>query len=160
LFDYDPETDVLSYKMKRPRSMFGNEGNYAKYHKIWAGKPIKPSSNRQIWIDGKIFLVHRIIWKMATGREPSIIDHANRDNKDNRRHNLRTCTMSQNAANRHGSGGKYLKGTRPHHGGWIATIGVRRRRLFLGYFPTEAEAHAAYCAAGRKYFGKFFHDGA
>jgi len=48
-----------------------------------------------------------------------------------------------------------LKGVSLHRGKWYATIGLKGRKHFLGYFETPAEAHAAYAKAARKLFGKF-----
>jgi HNH endonuclease len=130
-----------------------------------AGRAIQPFPSRHDYVftsvAGYRFRVHRIIWKMVTGREPPArLDHINRDGTDNRFDNLRRCTNSQNGANsRNKRGGKSLRGTVFDRGAWKAQIRVLGKNRHLGRFPTEAAAHTAYVAAGRKAFGKFFHPG-
>ena len=55
-----------------------------------------------VTINGKEYMAHRIIWKIHTGEDPSVleIDHINRDRKDNRIENLRAVTRQENQKNR------------------------------------------------------------
>lgn len=43
---------------------------------------------------------------------------------------------------------------------WRARITVLGLRIDLGSYDTPEEAHAAYCAAARTYFGEFANHGA
>ncbi len=65
-----------------------------------AGTPQK-DGYLQIQIDGKSFLVHRLIYEHVHGPIPDgmVIDHINRDKKDNRIENLRLATISTNSHN-------------------------------------------------------------
>ena len=50
----------------------------------------------------KSYLAHRMIWLWRYGTiDGECIDHINGDTGDNRLHNLRTCTLSDNQHNQH-----------------------------------------------------------
>ena len=64
-------------------------------------RPARPAGCRDadgylvMKFEGVMFKVHRIIWKMVTGKEPvTIIDHRNTVRTDNRWANLREATRS------------------------------------------------------------------
>jgi len=114
----------------------------------------------QTWVDGKICLVHRIVWAICTGTDPVDfqIDHINGDRQDNRLLNLRLATHGQNALNRKqhkvvsstGATGVYYcprNTTRPY----IAKASSK----YLGAFATMAEAIEARALALCKYAGAF-----
>lgn len=91
--------------------------------------------------------------------DAAIVDHANGDRLDNRRINLRACTISQNncnrgpyARNRSGiKGVSYCKQT----GRWRATVSIDGRMKQLGRFHSPEEAAAAYAAAATRLQGEF-----
>ena len=116
--------------------------------------------------DGKLYAVrdtktgtikmHQMIRKVPKGKE---IDHKNINGLDNRRCNLRTCTRSQNNANRRkrkGCSSQY-KGVRLHRltGKYTAQIRYGNRTHHLGYFVPEVDAAIAYDEVARKVFGKY-----
>ena len=104
--------------------------------------------------------MHRIIAARKglhiTGRR---VDHKDQNGINNRRHNLRLATRSQNGANRklnlNSTSG--LKGVHWHQRDqvWVARISVEGVRLQLGSFPSPIKAAKAYNKAAKKYFGKF-----
>jgi len=113
---------------------------------------------RGIRLDGKQRQdrMHRVI--MGAG-DDHIIDHINRDGLDNRRANLRLCTLSENARNTHsrkGASSAYI-GVSWHKrsGKWLARLKVAGRDKYLGVFYCEADAAHAYDAAARNHFGEF-----
>jgi hypothetical protein len=115
---------------------------------------------RRISFAGTRHLEHRVIWAIVHGYDsPFQIDHVNGDTFDNRIENLREATQSQNMANRVISGKRvgskkgafYYK----RHQLWAANIGFNKKRIHLGYFQTEEEAHAAYREAALRLFGEF-----
>lgn len=116
--------------------------------------------------------MHRLIMKVT---DPSLhVDHINSDTLDNRKCNLRICTMAQNSKNRSSaknSASKYLgvnlqKTTRLLSNGeyktyqyWRAEIRINHKAIFLGQFPftedDEILAAKAYDVAATKYHGEF-----
>lgn len=105
-------------------------------------------------IDRKNVALHRIVMGANKG---DVVDHINGDKGDNRKCNLRKCTVAQNAWNsgkrRSGSSkykGVYLRGKR-----WHACIMVNAKTIRLGGFDEELAAAIAYDVAARKYHGEF-----
>ncbi|MBU9360066.1 HNH endonuclease [Burkholderia multivorans] len=102
----------------------------------------------------KIQHLHRLITNAPDGY---VVDHINGNKLDNRRENLRVCTVAQNLRNRRraksnksGLKGVYLDKTR-----WRAQIRIDGRKICLGSFPTADLAHEAYKFAAREYHGEF-----
>lgn len=99
-------------------------------------------------VDGRLYLVHRVIWMYVHGYFPEhYIDHINRDKCDNRLENLREATNKCNmrnsklrSDNKTGITGIFLLKDR---GKWLANIRVDNKTKFLGEFIdfTEAVAH-------------------
>jgi hypothetical protein len=85
-------------------------------------------------------------------------DHKNRNKLDNQGHNMRIATHPQNCQNRdrrtdNTSG---FIGVRFHPRGlWVATIGVNRGRIHIGYFKSLIEAAKARDEAAFYHHGKF-----
>lgn len=106
---------------------------------------------------------HRLAWIYQHGSIPPgmEIDHIDGDPTNNRMANLRLATSSQQKMNKRTQSNNRsgLKGAYYHacRGGkkWRSQIKVGRRLIFLGYFDTATEAHAAYAAAAPRYFGEF-----
>lgn len=87
------------------------------------------------------------------------VDHHNGDTLDNRRSNLRLATKQQNGWNRalRVDSSFMFKGLAKDPDGkcFIARIRVSKRRIHLGRFRTQLEAHLAYCYAAAHYHGEF-----
>lgn len=129
------------------------------------GVPAGPvgCKNDRYWrcaVDGKLYLVHRVIWALANEQDPGEleIDHINMNKHDNRPCNLRACDRSQQMANtktrRNSKSG--LKGIKSQNNRWVAALTYKRKRIALGTFDTKEEAIAAYAENAKKFFGEFF----
>jgi hypothetical protein len=100
--------------------------------------------------------MHTLLMNTPEGK---IVDHINGNGLDNRKENLRICTVEENNRNRgktvrNKSGFKgvcYLKNTKK----WKASIRVSKKQINIGYFKTKEEAYEAYCVACVKYHGEF-----
>jgi len=105
---------------------------------------------------GKSYLIHRIL--RSKTKE---IDHKNHNGLDNRRSNLRTCTVNENQRNRilqknNTSGHKgVFKCKKSKDDRWIAHIQHNKKRIYLGTFLTLSDAIDRRKKAEVKYFGQF-----
>lgn len=133
LFNYDPKTGSLIWKkVTGRRSCVGKEAGTSRNGKYF-----------MIGVDRKIYLKHRVIYKLYHKKEPEgVVDHIDRDASNNKINNLRDATHSVSNYNRSfksefGKQGVY-KSTRSK--GFCAKISNRH----LGTFPTlEAASKAA-----------------
>ena len=86
-------------------------------------------------------------------------DHIDRNKLNNRKSNLRKCTLQQNNLNRKKSSGKTSKykgvwfNKRTEK--WVAGIKYNKKPIHLGYFTDEEEAARAYDAKALELFGEF-----
>jgi hypothetical protein len=150
LFDYDPETGILTNRIMR-------------------GKKAMPGANAGAdtgngYLSVKLFSitykVHRIAWAYFHGEWPSTgIDHINGNGTDNRISNLRLATQAENNQNftqlRQGKTSQFqgVYWAKPYgnkRGRWRAIIGVNGKKVNLGSFQFESEAVEAYERAKRE----------
>lgn len=102
LFDFDCEAGTLIWR-PRPREMFRTNAQFHRWNMSYSGLlagRITGAGYRNIKIMGEGFQAHRILWKLAYGREPGEIDHINRVKADNRISNLRVVSRSENMRNK------------------------------------------------------------
>jgi hypothetical protein len=108
--------------------------------------------------DGSIKMHRLILGKDCDGL---VVDHINHNGLDNRRENLRACTIAQNIQNRRVDVSSKLSSAfrgvyRPTgRRTWIARIQANGERIRVGTFPTERDAANAYNEAARKHYGPF-----
>ena len=107
-------------------------------------------------IDGAQIAAHRYI---ANADKGDIVDHKNRNKKDNTVANLRICNKSENAYNSKKrndntsgyTGVWYRKDT----GKWVAEIKNKYKKINLGCFKEKEDAIKARVEAEEKYAGEF-----
>lgn len=103
-------------------------------------------------------LMHRFILKAPKHLQ---VDHKNRDRLDNRRSNLRLCTLRQNRQNQNilSTNKSGYRGVSWHHGRWRAQIGSRVNgksiSIGLGSYLLKDDAAHAYDLMAVKLFGEF-----
>lgn len=121
IFDYDPETGVL--RKKRTGKVCGSVGL---------------RGYLSVCIEYEHYAVHRIVWKMYYGYDPSELDHVNRIKTDNSIANLRESDRVKNSRNR----GRSSRNTSGHTG--VQKIGSRWRSMisgkYIGTYVTRKEA--------------------
>lgn len=103
----------------------------------------------------KMLLLHRLVVEAEDG---DIVDHVNRDCSDNRRSNLRKCSVAENCRNTAGKSTRktsVYKGVRRHGISWEARITVGYVTHYLGSFPSAELAHSAVVMASRRLHGEF-----
>lgn len=154
VFAYDPDTGILSWKIKPSRRIVLGQP---------VGGKIRSDGYLHARIDKHVSLSHRIIWAHYYGEWITEIDHINGNRADNRVVNLRACTRSSNLANmfissRNTSGIKGV-GWDKARAKWFAKIACNGRHYNLGRFEAKEEAAAAYAKAAVQHFGEFARHG-
>ena len=104
--------------------------------------------------------MHRLIAGATGDGRSQHVDHRNKDTLDNRRANLRICSVTQNGGNskkRSDGVTSAFKGVGRYKSRclWVARIQISGKRRCLGYFAEEAGAARAYDAAALQHFGEF-----
>lgn len=96
----------------------------------------------------KIYL-HRYI--LGVTDKGLTVDHINGDPTDNRKSNLRVCTMQENLQNRRCKGFSYNTNAKKYQ----ARIRKDGKLKHLGYYRTSEEAQQVYRKAHAEAFGEF-----
>ena len=149
LFDYDPETGEFTRRVRAGGIKKGTRAGCD-----------TDKGYRQIAINRKIYLSHRIAWAIIYGVWPDEeIDHINGKPNDNRIANLRQATRLQNSRNcaKRRDNLTGYKGVSMHHGvrKWKASIKSNGRNVYLGIFEDIKDAAKAYAEASRRIHGEF-----
>lgn len=161
---YDAETGSLTWK-DRPASHFKNAQAIARWKTMYVGRPALNNLDSDGYLCGSLtyngdkyrYRAHRIIYKIMTGEEPDIIDHADGNPANNAWDNLRAVSRAENARN--------VNSTRAIAGRWVrakrnGTFEVRvsdraGRRVQVGTFRSEADAREAAHAFAVREHGDF-----
>lgn len=109
----------------------------------------------------RAILLHRVIMNL-TEDDYLTVDHINHNTLDNRKYNLRVCTMQKNSFNK----GMYSHNTSGVKGvyydkdryKWVAQIKINRKPIYLGSYIIFEDAVKARQDAEEKYFGEFSYE--
>ena len=121
--------------------------NKGEYYEKKCGITNYGYKNLQLWHEGKVKLykIHRIIAFAFLGLDienpKKVIDHINRDKLNNQVSNLRLVSQQQNNFN------KNVKGYTKRGNKYQAIIKINGKKIYLGTYETETEAHNAYLIA-------------
>lgn len=155
-FDYK---DGILYWKFRPLHHFTSESNQKRFNSIWVGKEAGYVNYRtdakrvgfayhrvRLW--GKLQKTHRVIFLMFHGHLPDLVDHIDNDPLNNKIENLRESDLVRNARNSGTNYNKTTKGVQKSKTNrtnkFIAVAYPNNKSLYIGHFPTESEAQAAY----------------
>jgi hypothetical protein len=111
---------------------------------------INPEGYRVFQYDGSQYKEHRVIFEITNGYCPPILDHINGIKDDNRPENLRGASPNQNQYNR-----TNIKGYRKSRNKYYARISFEGKRIELGAFDSEQDAHSAYLKARELFYGEW-----
>ena len=147
LLDYDPETGVFTWLVRRGRAAAGSVAGC-----------VHSEGYVRVKVDGATHVAHRLAWLFVYGEWPKQeIDHINRVKTDNRIANLRDVSRRENALNvgvfsnsTSGVTGVYWC---KREGKWLTQITVFGRDQHLGYFADFNDAVAARHAAEMEVHG-------
>lgn len=144
LFNYDPETGKLTWRISR---------THKTYPGMAAGNKEK-SGRTRVRVGYRQVFVHRIAWALYHGVWPEqIIDHINGDPSDNRICNLRDVSRQVNQQNfrkpnkNNKTGFLGVSAVQGHFYAKVHTSGVN---YFIGSFKTPEQASEAYLEAKRQ----------
>lgn len=139
MFNYNPDTGVLSWKPRQFNSPLASFWNTR-----YANKEITTKNSAgylTVSINKSRYLVHRVVWKMINGSEPTVVDHIDCSSTNNTAINLRDASESLSAFNKRLSQGKLPHGVQPNGYRFMARIANK----YLGTYATPEEAHEVYC---------------
>lgn len=148
-FDLDEATGLLIWRL-RPEAHFEGRAMgaalFGRHKKFDIGRPalncIKKNGYRSGTLDGIYYYAHRVIWKMAHGEDPGIIDHINGDRTDNRLVNIRSGDTTMNQRNMPASKTSLdgVRGVYRHSqsGGWLGQINDDHGKV-LSFYSKKRE---------------------
>ncbi len=142
LLHYDPDTGV--FRWRNPRGKAARNPT--------AGS-IDSSGYVKIGIASQDHRAHRLAWLYVHSVWPDgQVDHMDGNPGNNAIGNLRDVPQAVNQQNQRGahSDSKHgLMGVTKRKTGWVARINIEGAHHYLGVFPSQESAHAAYLAAKR-----------
>ena len=155
--DYNPETGEFKWKITAGQAVYGNDAfcinivgnNY---------------TSLATTIIDKEYTTNRLIVFWMTGYLPSpkrIIMNIDNNVLNLKWSNIKVGNRSESQMKMRNNGILASKGVTFNDRGnkYRAIIHINGKRKHLGYYPTEAEAHAAYMKAARKHYGELANDG-
>lgn len=148
LFNYNEETGRVTWKTARsPRVKVGGTVGYK-----------TPYGYLQVRLEGKLWMLHRLIWLKMTGALPKgEIDHINGIRDSNEWSNLRDVSKYTNMQNRKRADKDSRTGILgvcfdKQHGKWRAQLRMDGTKILNKLFNTAEEAGNAYTLAKENYY--------
>lgn len=132
---------------------------------------LSPKNNQTVYVCRTVIhakkqsnqYLHRLILERIIGRglrTDELVDHRDRDGRNNARVNLRLATFTQNIANSPVRKNNKLgvKGVHKRGKKFVAQIRIGGKKIHLGSFHTLEEAHQVYSMELEKQYGEFAKD--
>jgi len=114
---------------------------------------------KRVFVFGKQWLSHRVIWCMFNNTLPKEIDHKDGDKTNNKIENLRPTSRSGNTANSaiRSDNKSGFRGVVWHKvtNKWQAQTMLNGKRIHMGVFESKLEAALAYNYKAKEIFGDF-----
>lgn len=154
MFLYCPVSGILYWKI-RPVHHFEDSIVAKRWNTRFSGKVAgnekfsKKNGKSYVCVGflGKLWFIHRVIFKIIYNFEPEQIDHINGNGLDNRMCNLRASDQNDNGKNKHrlsnNTSGICGVGFHRLSNRWRARITVDGKAIFIGAFKTFDEAVVA-----------------
>lgn len=142
----DLENGVLYWKERSPETANSHPGHIKWWNENMAGKPVATKSaahgGKTVCLFGKDYYLHRIIFKIAHGIEPPVIDHFDGDRSNNGIGNLRAASDAVNMMNKslYKNNQCGHANIRIHKGKYSVAFTVNNRRRKFGSYHTLDEA--------------------
>jgi len=105
------------------------------------------SGKRQVFIHRLVYLAYNPEWDIWDSGINNVIDHRDRDKKNNKIENLQQVTAQQNQFNTGAKGYTFNKRTKKYE----ARIMFDGKNNYIGGYDTPEEAHEAYLEAKKEY---------
>jgi len=147
LLDYNADTGAFTWRIGRQGHK--KAGDVAGFR--------RSDGYIRITVDQHRVWAHRLAWFYTHGAWPAQqIDHINGDTSDNRLDNLRDASPRVNMQNERRGRQRKNRGTLlgahwcTTWKRWKSSINAEGKRLHIGWFDTEQQAHDAYVAAKRR----------
>jgi hypothetical protein len=121
----------------------------------WYCKPSVRTCYAKTLISGKFWYAHQILDKS----KEILLDHIDNDGLNNRRSNLRCCTINQNSVNKTKARGKssnyYGVSINKKIGKWRSTLFLDYKQIHHRYFDSEIEAALDHDNIAKQIYGEF-----
>ncbi len=140
-------------RLNKGKKVFVDDDDY-KFLSQWKWRMNTGYAARRSQVEGcpSWIFMHRLIM----GFPKSQVDHINGNRLDNRRSNLRVCTIAENHRNNKVKPYKLYKGiSKTPHGTWRATITFKEKCYHLGTFDNPHIAALMYDFWATYLFGEF-----
>lgn len=135
LLNYCPDTGIFTWKVDRKR--LAKAGTLA--------GSTNGKGYRQISVDGKLYLAHRLAWFYCFQEWPTkVIDHINGIKDDNKLDNLQDVSQNKNISKASRDVGKSgYKNVRKIYNRYQAAIKVQGKTIHIGMYESGESAYAA-----------------